>query len=186
MDTTYMGLVKSLNLSIRDYDQHFLNDSAFSVDTCGTDLNSYSYITGTLDPAQYIGEYGRGLGRKYYYEYITDSPSWEYEERMTFYKKGNDSCGIPDNTTIGIYETLIENLVQVYPNPVKELLRIKSTGQFQIQTLRIFDISGNLLLEKLNPSEYEEIDVSKISSHLMLISVESTHGHFKQLIQKIE
>jgi len=108
-------------------------------------------------------------------EFISDS--WgglpETEETVnTYFKKGNQTWGTPFTFTVGLEEnSTLENSIQLYPNPVKDVLNINTTSQ--LQRVRIFTIDGKLQLESQNSTN---IDVSHFQAGLYLIEMTTDKG----------
>jgi len=186
VDTTHIWLILSDSLSLREHDANFLIDSSFSVASCGRTLNSYEVTFGTFEPNDYKAEYGRGLGRTYYYSYITSNlQPRPYEEEMIFYKKGNDSCGTPDRTNIGLGELKEPPLLKIYPNPVQEVLNLELAAPGQVKTVKIYSATGKLLHENALFSSQVILDMSSIPTGMFIIQVESSTGESHQLLQKL-
>ena len=84
---------------------------------------------------------------------------------------------VMENIHSGCFEiTAIEQVenapvIECYPNPVCEVLHVRLVGHEKIQSVKLFDASGRLLL-KVQPETGEtQIDVSKLKSGFYLVSV---------------
>jgi len=73
-----------------------------------------------------------------------------------------------------------ENDLQIYPNPVSDILRIKAG--FEIVSISLFDIYGHLLTTKNVRGESFEFDTEHLSKGLYLIRVETS---LKTYVRKI-
>jgi len=91
---------------------------------------------------------------------------------VVYIKKGIQTWGNPYNFTVGLKEnSALENSIQLYPNPVKDVLNINTTSQ--LQRVRIFTIDGKLQLESQNSTN---IDVSHFQAGLYLIEMTTDKG----------
>lgn len=91
-----------------------------------------------------------------------------------------DNFKIENLTGLSVEEETIETL-KVYPNPVDDILFIKSLNN--INSVKIFDITGKLILE---PKIYKEaINVSSLTANIYFVKIES-YGYVttKKLIKK--
>lgn len=80
-------------------------------------------------------------------------------------------CGFP----VGI-ETLDQPQFQLYPNPAKNKLYIKSTSNLDGAEYQIFDVMGNLVFS----GEYRSsIDINSLSSGWYYIVIRQNHSRFK-------
>ncbi|NBG67049.1 T9SS type A sorting domain-containing protein [Acidiluteibacter ferrifornacis] len=90
----------------------------------------------------------------------------------TYFKKGNQTWGTPFTFTVGLEEkSALENSIQLYPNPVKDIITIKSTEK--IQLVRIYTIDGKMQLESQNSPN---IEISNFQSGLYLIEITTNRG----------
>jgi hypothetical protein len=67
----------------------------------------------------------------------------------------------------------------IYPNPAEDALYFKSVGTGSIFSIRIFSLRGNILQIPVG-QELSSIDVSKLSSGLYILIVETEKGTFKR------
>jgi hypothetical protein len=102
------------------------------------------------------------------------------ETILTYIKKGNQTWGTPF-TFVGLEENSAnDNSIQLYPNPVKDVLNINNSSQ--LQHVRIFTIDGKLQLESKNSTS---IDVSQFQAGLYLIEMNTDIGILtKRLIKE--
>lgn len=65
----------------------------------------------------------------------------------------------------------IENnlAISIYPNPVSDIIYMKNKGKFNI---RIFDLSGKMLLDK--NTETESIDVRNLKAGTYIINIKNS------------
>lgn len=89
----------------------------------------------------------------------------------------------PGNTTLTTYfSTTIEigywptnldevraNSIHLYPNPTSDILHIESPDNQPLTAVRIYDLQGRLILEKMNPDPV--LDISEILDGLYIVEV---------------
>jgi len=72
--------------------------------------------------------------------------------------------------------------IEIYPNPVKDLLKIVNNSINQITSLKLYDVLGSLVME-VNEVD-DQIDVSHLDSELFFLEVESEMGRITKKIIK--
>jgi arabinogalactan endo-1,4-beta-galactosidase len=75
--------------------------------------------------------------------------------------------------SLGVEKKNIDNGLMFYPNPVSNILNIKTPNGKSIQSLKITNILGETVYSEINPKSPTAIDVSNLSSGLYLVSVDS-------------
>lgn len=74
-----------------------------------------------------------------------------------------------------------DNILVIYPNPVADILHIQSSHFTKINTVKIIDLQGKLILEDTT----ESINVSSLSKGLYIVKVVTEDGEFsKKFIKK--
>ncbi len=73
-----------------------------------------------------------------------------------------------------INETIL-NSIKVYPNPTEDILFIEYAG-YDVATMEIINISGQILWKNNIVSEITEIDVSKFTSGIYLLKIITSNG----------
>lgn len=127
--------------------------------------------------------------------YFNDFFDWQHANKTFNY---NIETGADDIKTliltndvnyVAIYgneilsEPSFDNLsFTIYPNPVKDVLQIKGQNIDTIETIKIFDISGKLVIEE--KKDINQLDVSNLSSGLFILKVETNKRIFTQKIIK--
>ncbi|MEL7341367.1 MAG: PKD domain-containing protein [Bacteroidota bacterium] len=70
---------------------------------------------------------------------------------------------------------------EVFPNPVKDVLTIRSTdSQARLESVEVLDLNGRKILE----SASGQLDLTKLSQGIYLVKVMHTKGSFTQRIRK--
>ncbi len=86
-----------------------------------------------------------------------------------------------DNCSLGINDDLLKEIT-IYPNPVKNILMVKNESNFEINSIKIFNELGSLVLEQNIP--LIQIDVSKFSRGLYFMQIETENGILTKKIIK--
>lgn len=86
------------------------------------------------------------------------------------------------NCELGIEENDLNFQVNVYPNPVKDILRIDTTNSLEINSVKIYDTLGRLLLT--SKDNLDQTDISFLNSGVLLVELETTVGNLTQKIIK--
>jgi hypothetical protein len=105
------------------------------------DVISYDgdFVVGFLinDPAAYLGYDGDVEADRYWNLDITNS-TWTEETSKAYFIRA-----VVEYTTTGIIEELEGELIQVYPNPAKDVLTIEASAD--LQKASFYNISGKLV-----------------------------------------
>jgi len=78
-------------------------------------------------------------------------------------------------------QLIISNSLKVYPNPVNTLLHIKKPDDLTINSLKIYNLLGQLVEEF---SFLETIDVEHLSSGMHFIVFQTNKGVFHKKVLK--
>lgn len=70
----------------------------------------------------------------------------------------------------------------IYPNPATHKITIENTNQDSINKILVYDTLGRLVLEENNPSN--QLDISKLDSGLLFLTIETDKGVFTKKIIK--
>jgi hypothetical protein len=90
--------------------------------------------------------------------------------------------GIEREKTTGIPQHKIENdiPVQIYPNPTKSIINLKSS--YDIKSLELFDLTGKLLMKTINPQS--SIDISSVQKGIYFLKISMDGGIVVKQINK--
>lgn len=83
--------------------------------------------------------------------------------------------------TLGVNE-FTNGSIFLLPNPVSTILTIENNFTNQIEGVKIYDVIGNLVIQKRNPNN--QLDVSYLISGVYYVKVETNQGVFTQKIIK--
>jgi hypothetical protein len=87
------------------------------------------------------------------------------------------------NTLSVADNTLVENSVKLYPNPVQETLYIKQINNVQVSAIQIMDLSGREVLTV--KGNQNVINLSSLHSGLYLVKMTTSEGNLtKKIIKK--
>jgi hypothetical protein len=123
-------------------------------DTCWSDCcadgcyPSYTYIKGLGGP---------------YYECSNAFSMGGMENELVYYKKGQVIWGTPLTIT-GDSEISIEGDIEIYPNPTKETVWIKTITSILPYSIALLNLQGQILMTKEIDSELTCINVKKYTS----------------------
>jgi Leucine-rich repeat (LRR) protein len=91
------------------------------------------------------------------------------------------NAALPTNTATTTIETLSNQTfdssenVKVYPNPVKEVLNLYTTGLYPVDAISIFNSLGQLIKIIANPND-SSIDVSGLKPGVYFINISTVNG----------
>lgn len=124
-----------------------------------------------------VSQYIMGCGGPYssYYDYHN-----VWGTKLVYYKKGDKEWGTPFNLDYILYKDEEEKIsldLKVYPNPAKDLLKIRFKNQFnnpQSFMLEIYDIIGTKLSEIPYKGPEMEVDISSFKSGIYFYKLYNT------------
>ncbi len=165
----------NLDSSLVYYDQGFEQDQYIKnlPALCDSLINGCSYDIGPGYENDHItNEYGKGLGQTYayYYDYQANAALWC--NTLFYYKKGNNECGVPDSTTVGINEvTMTNHKFSIYPNPVKSTLTIENNICSETYQYIIMDLTGKIILKRKFRGKQNKINIDYLRSGLYFLYI---------------
>lgn len=83
---------------------------------------------------------------------------------------------------LGIEENNLNALVNLYPNPVKDILRIDNINSLKINSVKIYDILGRHIIA-LNDN-FDQIDIAFLNSGVLFVEFETEIGNITKKIIK--
>ncbi len=83
--------------------------------------------------------------------------------------------------TLGVKEFTNDSII-LLPNPVSTILTIENNFTNQIESIKIYDVIGKLVFQEKKPNN--QLNVSKLSSGLLFVKIESDKGIFTKKIVK--
>jgi len=81
---------------------------------------------------------------------------------------------VTENVSLSIVDTLFNNAISIYPNPIQNTLNINlATGQ-SLGSIEIFTLLGEKILE----TDTTPINLNNLNSGIYLLKIENTTGKF--------
>jgi hypothetical protein len=77
---------------------------------------------------------------------------------------------------VGVEESQNFSAVNIYPNPTSGLLYISHESNVELSSVRVFDLTGHLIKENLNPRNQTSFDVSELPSGFYILKLVSSSG----------
>ena len=77
-------------------------------------------------------------------------------------------------------EEINNSIIQVYPNPASEIIKIENIENLKIETISLIDIKGKKIIEFENNRNY--LDISRISSGIYLLKLTHENGEINNKI----
>jgi len=156
---------------------NWFNDTLFySSQWCGRLIYDYTACQNCIFEGHYYhNQYGLGLGLV---EAIHQCPAWpqiDDQYYLKYYRKGIIECGIPDTIDSASFASVYQlenylNNISVYPNPATEKMTI-DCSDMQNLSLFIYNIFGELLLQRELTKNKNEFDISAFSNGVYVIKV---------------
>ena len=75
---------------------------------------------------------------------------------------------------LGVTENNVDKSIKIYPNPTHSVININ--GDFNIQSIQLYDIQGRLLLTNLGISNEAVLDISEKSNGIYFVKITSDKG----------
>jgi len=83
---------------------------------------------------------------------------------------------------LGIDNAELSSKINIYPNPVKNILKIDNSNNYKISSIKIYDVLGRLVLSE--NENFRQVDVSNLASGLLFVYIETNEGVFTKKIIK--
>jgi len=80
-------------------------------------------------------------------------------------------------------EYLLQNKINIYPNPVGDVINIASLQGLKLHATQVYDLYGKLLIRETN--NLKKIDISNLTDGLYILQVNTELGNiFKKILKK--
>ena len=89
----------------------------------------------------------------------------------------SESCGV-----LATDDFEDELQITYYPNPVKNILRIKNSNAIEINSIKVYNTIGNLVLEE--KSHFKQLDLTHLSQGVFLVVIKTAKNSFTKKIIK--
>jgi predicted outer membrane repeat protein len=138
-------------------------------------------ISGTLK-FEKVGEVAGAVNSQQLQDYSFVDDISELSGRICYRIKQVDYDGRFENSEIRCISKLTDNLVLVYPNPVKGLLNIELTGEQNEYTIQILSING-VVVKDLKTVSSTQINLSDLGAGVYFVQGQTKGG--KAFVQKL-
>lgn len=103
-------------------------------------------------------------------EYLYDAAGNRYQRKVFVLTPAAETGRLASDEQSEISEELIPGLkLTIYPNPVKETLHLRATGEFQSYKMTIYDLTGKTMLNTSVNQPNKQINVSHFSKGTYII-----------------
>lgn len=79
-------------------------------------------------------------------------------------------------SSAGIEEYLLSQSVSIAPNPAKDILNIQAKNDNQIEAISIYNLTGQLLIEKSVNEKQTQIDIATLSGGMYIVKIQTQFG----------
>ncbi|MBL4642960.1 MAG: T9SS type A sorting domain-containing protein [Flavobacteriaceae bacterium] len=102
-----------------------------------------------------------------------NNSSWIKDSTASY----SESCGV-----LGTDD--FENGLQIicYPNPVKNILRIKTSNAIEINSIKVYNTLGNLVI--VEKSHFKQLDLTNLSQGVFFVVIKTANNSFTKRIVK--
>ena len=90
--------------------------------------------------------------------------------------------GNVEDCNLSISDNVLQNLINVFPNPVHDILRIDNSSIYIINCIKVYDVLGRIVLQENNPTS--QLDLSNITSGLLFVIIETNRGFVTKKVVK--
>jgi len=97
-------------------------------------------------------------------EYANNQPNWFKDETAIY----SEDCNL------SISENELQQIINIYPNPVIDILNIENNKNIGIDTITVYNILGKvILIEKIN---FNQLNLSELKSGILFVKIETENG----------
>jgi len=93
----------------------------------------------------------------------------------------DETASYSEDCLLGLTENELQETVQVFPNPVQDVLSIIASNATKINKIQVYNTLGTLVLVSNNP----QLDVSNLANGLLLVKIETDRGVLTKKIVKL-
>lgn len=148
-----------------------------STKLCNKTINGYHFSEFSYDD---IVEYGEGLGITNVSLFREECLCYDEYYTLEFFKKGSDSCGIPDDrTNTGLNDLLDIEDIEIYPNPTSSCIWISSKINLSEYKVALYSLTGRVF-EIIYDRQYLDLSYLEVGIYFLIIT-----GRDKQKVFKI-
>jgi hypothetical protein len=74
--------------------------------------------------------------------------------------------------------------ITLYPNPSKEILNFKTNNDISVNSIEIYNMSGQLVMNIINAKNSKSVDISRLSQGSYIIKIITNNGVLKNVFVK--
>ena len=90
--------------------------------------------------------------------------------------------GNVEDCNLSISENELQNLIDIYPNPVKDILFIKNNTGIEIEKIKVYNILGKVVLRENN--SFNHLNLSDLTSGILFVKIATENGIITKKIIK--
>jgi len=116
--------------------------------------------------------------------YLISPPNGVYAVQVT----NSYGCVITSDmitVNVGVEEIALENQLNIYPNPVTDVLNVQWNNTTETATLSIHDLSGRLVLSERVANGNAVLDLSNLSSGNYILELQTEEGSLRKQVVKL-
>ncbi len=160
---------------ILHYETDFTYDSIieYSDIHCNVLSNGFECVfpASAVEPNSYYYSFGNGLGISK--QIVWDgSGAWNgpsIAKSLTFYSKGDETCGIMDNLTSNPKIETKTN-IDIFPNPAKDYFQI-IYDNLDVVVIELYDLTGALIKRESINGRLNQIDILYLTSGIYTLKI---------------
>ncbi len=88
-----------------------------------------------------------------------------------------------NNNATSFTQQALPSTVQIFPNPSSDFIHVDLNALPDVQRIQLIDIQGRILVDKQNPTNTLNIEISQLSSGSYLLKID---GYRATIIQKVD
>lgn len=116
--------------------------------------------------------------------YLISPPNGVYEVQVT----NSFGCIVNSNIitiNVGVEEIALENQLNIYPNPVADVLNVQWKNTNESVNLSIRDLSGRLIISERAANGNAVLELSNLSSGNYILELQQTDGTLRRQVVKL-
>jgi hypothetical protein len=116
--------------------------------------------------------------------YLISPPNGVYAVQVT----NSYGCVVTSDmivVNVGVEEIALEDQLNIYPNPVTDVLNVQWKNTNESATLSIRDLSGRLVLSERVANGNAVLDLSNLSSGNYILELQTEEGSLRKQVVKL-